>query len=426
MTPSTWLIDRLVPGGDGFTRTEDGRVGFATGALPGDRVRPTKVEEKKGFVRALEWELVEPSADRRAAPCPIADQCGGCDWMALDRRAQLSAKVSVVREALTRTGGFRDLPQELPMVEAGSDLGYRRRLRLHIDQSGRLGLFARASHHLVEVETCLVSAPEINDAIAIVREASRKHPGVLGAFSDVELRAAPGEPRVACHFYPRGDVNEGARQVLAELGTQLMVSVAKEGDGEPQNWPLSCGITLSVPPGVFTQVNWQVNDALIDAVVTGAKKRDIKTFCDLYAGAGNFTLPLLKGGLVGVGVERNPAAVRAAKRTAESSGLDADAIQTGDAARRANAFARARRRFDLVLLDPPRAGASEALRHVRALRPWFIAMCSCDPPTMARDLAKLRGLGYQLDEVIGFDMFPQTHHVETLAWMSATDHPSAP
>ncbi len=435
--PTTWLIERLVPGGEGFTRTADGRVAFAPGAFPGDRIQPTKLEEKKSFVRALEWKLVEPGPNRVSAPCAVADRCGGCDWMFLERKAQVAAKADLLRDALTRVGGLRDLPRDIPIVEAGPDLGYRRRLRLHIDASGRFGLFARGSHSLVEIEQCPVSADEINRTVTRLRETSRNHPGAFAAFSDVEVRAAPSVDRVSCRFFPRDlslpsddhrprvELGDVAEAVLAELSEHVDVSVAKHSPGQPQNWPLSCGVTLSVPPGVFVQVNWHVNEALVDAVVQGAKKREVKTFCDLYAGAGNFTLPLLAGGLSGVGIERNSAAVDAAKRTARLAGLDQNAISGGDVARRVHALARARRRFDLVVIDPPRAGAATVAKQVRELKPSFIAMCSCDPPTLARDLARLGKAGYRLDEIIGFDMFPHTHHVEALAWLSAGDSPPA-
>src|SRR5262245_47628249 len=108
-----WEINRIVPGGDGFAELSDGRFGFASGALPGDRIRVREISDHKSWRRAESWELARPGPDRIEAPCPIAHQCGGCDLMQLGRNAELAAKAALVREALVRTGRFFDLPERL-------------------------------------------------------------------------------------------------------------------------------------------------------------------------------------------------------------------------------------------------------------------------------------------------------------------------
>jgi 23S rRNA (uracil1939-C5)-methyltransferase len=206
------------------------------------------------------------------------------------------------------------------------------------------------------------------------------------------------------------------------------VSVA--GDDEPgavaQTFLLPEGVELRALPGVFTQVNWPVNVAIVEAVVRGARERRVERFLDAYAGAGNFSLPLLAAGMRGVSVERDARAVACARAAAKRHGLEDADFVVEDAARALADLARKRERFDLVLLDPPRKGARDTLASVVKLAPPAIAMCSCDPVTLARDLATLAHAGYHLQGVRGFDMFPQTHHLEALAWMTRSSEPALP
>jgi len=412
-----WAIEKIVPGGDGMSRLSDGRVAFASGTLPGDVIRPVAVEAKKGHVRAKAWTLVSASAERVTPPCPVVEACGGCDWMAMSRRAQVDQKAALLREALERTGGFSDAPVSISPV--GSELRYRSRVRFHVDGGGRIGFYARGSHELVEIPGCLVCRPEIERALALLRKVP-KH--ALAAFSEIDVRVPEDSPAVAVHLMARfpGGAGPATSVIAATLGSECSVSVEGEREPEPlvQRHPLPFGTYLLAGGGVFTQVNWPVNVALVTAVVEGAKARGVSRFLDAYAGAGNFTLPLLAAALTGVSVERDGRAVELAERAAREQGLEEGGFVAGDAARVLPSLVQRRERFDLVLLDPPRSGARHVLADVLALSPRTIACCSCDPVTLARDLRTLAAGGYLLDEVCGFDMFPSTHHLETLAWMS--------
>jgi 23S rRNA (uracil1939-C5)-methyltransferase len=417
----------MVPGGDGFARLGDGRVGFASGALPGDVIHPIEIDDRRSYVRALTWELVESGPERVSAPCPVADTCGGCDWMHLSREAQLRAKAGVLREALSRTGGFRELPESLPVVSAGPDLHYRGRLRVHVDDAGRIGLFARRSHQLIEVPGCPVSLPAVEQALPALREAAARHPGALSALSAIEIRTAPSGPPLALELVPRDGHQTLPASTAAfrdELAEKFAVGVEREPQarhapepGDEQRWPLPGGVELSAPLEAFTQVNWSVNNEMVRAVLDGARERNLASFCDLYCGAGNFALPLLSAGLTGIGIDREQAGIEAARRSARSAGLPDSGFLPGDVAHRVRSLVRKRRRFDLVLLDPPRSGARDVLPAVADLAPRYVAVCSCDPVTLARDLRALARSGYELESVTGFDMFPHTHHVEALAWM---------
>lgn len=415
--PEEWKIQRLVPGGDGMARLEDGRIAFAAGTFPGDRIRVHTLKKQKSFVRAERWELLEASADRVEPPCRIADRCGGCDWMRLSRPAQLAGKSAILGDALGRIGRFRDL-SEVPVIEAGKDLGYRTRLRLHVDASARVGLYAKKTHSVVALETCPVSHRDIDHAIDVLQRLAEKHRQGMIAFREIEVRVAPGGPSVALWMIPHENHREHSEALLRELRKHFPVSVAGDTGGvADQRWPLPDDIELFAPPGAFTQVNWSVNLALVQAVLDGARERSAKSFLDLFCGAGNFALPLLKAGLEGLGVDRVGAGIRAARRAAAHFGLNEHAFVDADVTEELDRLVTAEQRFDLVVLDPPRSGAREIAARLAALAPRHLAMCSCDPPTFARDLRALVDVGFTLESVTGFDMFPHTHHVEALAWL---------
>lgn len=415
---AAWRIEKLVPGGEGFARLPDGRAGFAGGVAPGDLIEPTTVRPHKGYVRAEAFRLVEPSAVRVAPPCRIAARCGGCDWMHLDLGAQREHKRTLVLEALRRTGGFKAV-SDVELVTAGPDLGYRRRLRMHADDTGRIGFYAPRSHDLVEVTQCLVADDAVNRALAALREVLARRPDTRGTIEAVEIRSAPDEPRVAVSLFPRRGIDGAVLHALAEaLSAHASVSIAgSASERAVQHLPLGDRLSLHAPPGVFTQVNWHVNRRVIADVVDETRRRGAMRALDLFAGAGNFTLPLAEAKIAVLGVEQDPRAVRAARMGADAAGLRVR-FRHADATREARSLVRSGERFDLIVLDPPRTGAGDAIDDLAALAQRSIVYVSCDPVTLARDLRRLGGHGFALDTVRAYDMFPHTHHAETVAWMS--------
>ena len=352
-------IERLVAGGDGLAHLDDGRVVFVPGAFPGDLVTLEGGRGKKRWARADRWSLVEPSPDRVEPPCRWADRCGGCDWMGLDVAAQRRAKAAIVAEALRRTGRLQGVPETIEVVSAGPELGWRTRLRLHV-VGGRVGFFARGSHDIVPVDRCVVADPRVVDEM-------------------VKVAADP----------PDSD----------------LVTIQVDRDGT----------TVYTGPAPFSQANPWVNERLVADVVSEASACGSR-FLELYAGSGNFSLALARAGLSGVTVESHGAAVKEARASAAVAGLDSVLdIRVADAA-----AVPAVAGVDVVVLDPPRAGARDALEGIVRLDARHIGYVSCDPVTLARDLSMLQGEGYRLRSVLAYDMFPHTHHVETVAWMERT------
>ena len=420
MTREVWHIEKLVPGGAGMARRSDGSVGFAKGALPGERIAVERSTRKKGYAQALAYEVLEASSERVTPDCPNFASCGGCDWLHLAYDAQVSHKASLLRDALTRTGGFRELP-EVRVTPSPRPNGYRSRVRVHIDERGRFGFFAAESHRLVEIEHCPAALPELNRALATFAEVARRFPKLLALFEQVELRVAPQAPSAALRFSPRGDARTSATEaepLLRALRSEFSLAVAGLEPDFVQRWPLSASLELDVPPDAFVQVNWDVNLLIVAEIVEGARRRQVRRFLDLYAGAGNFTLALAAAGFSGVSVEGHQSAALSARRSLEARGFANVEVRADDVRAVLPTLGTAVEPFDLVVLDPPRAGAAEILTSLVELAPRAIAYCSCDPVTLARDLRTLVARGYTLEAVSGFDMFPGTHHLEALAWLS--------
>lgn len=415
-TQNHWQIAKLVPGGAGFLRLDNGQSAFAPGALPGERIEVELVADHGGYVRATSWRLLEASPDRVEPACPVQSQCGGCDWMTLSYPAQLAAKVELLRDALTRTGRFTLLP-EIAFVASERALAYRSRIRLHVSQ-GRLGFFAAETNELVEIPGCSVADPELDAALQVLRSITARHPHELAAFAELELRVAPAGPRLALRLVPAATSNARSTRLISALEVAFSVTVGERalGTEHDQRFPLPGGVELHAPSGAFTQVNWPLNQRLVQALLDGAARRSVTSFCDLYCGAGNFSLPLALSGARGVGIEGSQPAVAAADLAARERGLTVRFI-SGDV-RSAYAGLHEAEHFDLVVLDPPRSGARDILPELIRRAPQHVAYCACDPVTLARDLRMLSEAGYALEELTGFDMFPQTHHFETLAWLT--------
>lgn len=410
-------VEKLVPGGDGFLRRPDAEPLLVPGALPGDVVVVLREERKAGVDRALAWELAAPSPDRVEPVCEVYSECGGCDLMALGSEAQARAKLGLFQDALERVGRLE--PDRLPasLTRAGPELGYRNRLRLQITPNGHVGFFRKHSHELVEPRRCHVAEPEIDQALATLRKLARGAPGALAQFGFVEIRRS--DAGTSFYFSLREGtawVPVEAQALLRKLRRDHAVATSADSDAALERFQLDDKVYSYAAPGAFSQVNWAVNRVLVSRVVELAERCGAREFLDLYCGSGNFSLPLMAAGVAGIGVEANRAAVAAASRAAREQGLSGRFV-VDDAVRYASAREREAKRFDLVLVDPPRAGVKAGLGAMARIAGRALCVVGCDPVTFARDLRGFLDAGFDLRHLEGFDMFPQTHHLEALAWL---------
>jgi tRNA/tmRNA/rRNA uracil-C5-methylase (TrmA/RlmC/RlmD family) len=395
-------VGPVAHGGHCVARHE-GRVVFVRHALPGERVVVRVTEDRHpGFCRADAVEVLEASPDRVVRPCPYSGPglCGGCDWQHVAPAAQRELKAAVVREQLARLAGLPDVDltvEELP----GGPLRWRSRARFAVDRSGAAGLRRHRSHDVVVLDDCPITVE--SGARAVL---GQRWPGAGAVDVSVDSTGAVtttrldrrGHPTSSRVVRPGGDLPEAP-------------SARAERHAGGRDW--------EVEGTGFWQVHPAAADALVDAVAGLAEVRAGETVLDLYAGVGLFGGALAPAagpdGRV-VCVESDEAACAAAD--ANLAGLPQAEVWQGevDAEGLGELLAGLGGAPDVVVLDPPRAGAGPAVsRLLAATGARAVVYVACDPAALARDVAAFAGAGYRLAAVRGFDAFPMTAHVECVA-----------
>ena len=378
-------IERLLPGGVGLAHAE-GLTLFVSLAAPGDVVR-VKIDRLQGAVGfASIVEVLKPSAVRVEPPCPYFGRCGGCDFQQLTYEAQLQTKVEMIRDCLHRIAKLE--VGDIPITPSVNEWHYRSRATWQLDSDARLlGYFERGTNRICDVEYCAVLAPQLQQTL----EKIRTYVAAKTSRQPRHIDAVLG--------------NEGLSVSPAIAGFTARVISRRIAD---ENYYFSAD--------TFFQINHEMLESLIDAAmgdVTGQKA------IDLYCGVGLFTLPMARRFARVTGVEANARAAEFARRNVAAAKLENIEIANlgvADWLKHSRSF----EVLEFLLLDPPRVGCENAvIAGILAMRPRRIAYVSCDPATLARDLKKLVAENYTLDSVAAFDMFPQTHHVETVARLTA-------
>lgn len=373
--------------------------------------------------------ITGPGPDRRTPPCPYWEICGNCQLMQLSYAAQLEAKHGLVAEALRRVDRLDARPA--PVQASVPETGTRRRttVRASFGPGGlRMGLSRHGSRDLVDLPTCLILHPQLNAALETVRAAVTAYLG--GTSGEFELDAVCDlDSRVGLVFHVARALFDGfaaACHALVEAGIEAVRLVDEHDrtlleEGDPRQFvlrrtaapggPLETRFSLQS----FTQLNFEQNEALVACVQAAAQEVGARRILDLYAGIGNYSLPLAPQALEVVAVESSMSSVADARDNAVRLGLANVRSLRGATGRVVRELIRRRERFDFVVLNPTRAGADGVVEHLARLGPRRICYVSCSPPTLARDLAVLARDGYRVTAIQPFDMFPQTYHVETVA-----------
>jgi 23S rRNA (uracil1939-C5)-methyltransferase len=407
-------ITGLTNGPDGIARHE-GRVVFVSGVAPGDVVRARIVEEHPSFARARVVHHCARGGAHRVPRCAWVEACGGCPWQQVVYPTQLAAKAASVHETLARIGGVVGA-RELPIHAAPDEWRYRHRVRLHVGGRGTLGYRRPRSHQVVEIGDCVIADATITATLPIVRELVRR---LATRVRSVEL-LANGDGRVVVSAVATGPfaAADDARltALLAEhvsiAGVQLATAEWQRARGDLRLVvrPDQAGTTIVQRPGTFSQVNPAANRLLVETVL--AMATPARRVLDLFCGTGNLSLPLAHAGAEVTGVDANPAAIADARTSAAAAGLTATRFEDVPALRFLGRQGLAG--AELVVLDPPRTGAAAEVAQLARLRPRRILYVSCDPATLARDVAVLAANRYIVDRVQALDLFPQTPHVETV------------
>lgn len=385
-------IERIVPGGLGLGYG-GGRTLFVAQAAPGDVLR-VKLERDQGRVaHASIVEVVSPGPDRITPPFPRLAECGA-DFQHLTYEAQLAAKQAMIADCMRRIAGI-DLLAPVPIAPSAEQWHYRTRAEWRHDPAADvLGYVRHGSHQVVDLPEDPFVLPQLNEVYLGLRQ--RLQDGELPAWA-TEIRGAAGDAGVS---------------LAPPLDGQPPAPVSLDVAGEHYAFDADC----------FFQVNPGVLDVLVAEALKyapppgGLLSPATRKAIDLYCGVGLFTLPLARRFELVIGVEGQPRAAEFAARNAADAGLDNVRIEAGSVERWLEGGYRSHGRTPFVLLDPPRTGVpGPAMRGLLRLRPQRIAYVSCDPATLARDVKKLLGAGYELIDLAAIDMFPQTHHVEAVA-----------
>ncbi len=416
-------VGPVAHGGHCIARTADGRVLFVRHTLPGEKViaKVTEGETDSRYLRADAITVLDASKDRVEAPCPYAGpgKCGGCDWQHAKPGAQRRLKGEVVAEQLKRLAGLTPeeagwdgtvMPAEGDKLPAGQVPQWRTRVQFAIDEDGNAGLRKHRSHDIELIDHCMIAAPGVSE-LGVEKQDWPQ-------MATVEAIAATGSQDRQVVLTPR----PGGRLPLVELDKPVSVLRVEEKDGgvhrvhgRPFVRERADGRTYRVGMGGFWQVHPQAADTLIKAVMQGLMPRKGEMALDLYCGVGIFAGALAERlGETGavLGIESTKRAVEDARHNLadfprvriEQGKVEQILPKTGIT------------ECDLVVLDPPRAGAGkQTVRHITGLSARRIAYVACDPAALARDLGYFKENGYKVRTLRVFDLFPMTHHVECVA-----------
>lgn len=402
-TSVTAKVEGFTHGGEGVARV-DGKAVFVPGALPGETVQLRVVESKPRWARAELVAVDEPAPGRVTPPCPVAETCGGCDLQHASPELQRELKTRVVREQLQRLGRVPE-PPVAACLAVGPDLGYRTHAQLHAGRDGRLGYHRAGSHDVVAVEHCPILAPATQEVRTAVGDATGAAHVAVRASDRTGAAAAALTPGPGPLELPGGDLDV----VLVQPNGK---SVAMRGDGILTE--RVGDLELRYDTSSFFQVSPEGAEALVAEVLRQAGAVDGALVWDLYAGVGLLSLPLAAAGAEVVAVEGHAPATDWCRDNAERAGLDVTVVTSP-----VDRFVRDAPRDDhpeVVVLDPPRVGAGAAvLDPLVRLDPVAIVYVACDVAALARDTRMLTEAGYRLTAVQPLDLFPMTHHVETVA-----------
>ncbi len=381
-------VEKLVYGGDGLSR-KDGQVILTPFVLADERVEAEVEEQKQGVARGKLMSVTDPSPRRVQPGCPYFGVCGGCHYQHASYEGQLEAKRGILLETLQRVGKLTDLP-EIATI-AGEPWGYRNRVQFHIE-NGKLGYRERGSRKLCAIEKCPISSPKINECIVALNAMlkDRRWPKFIRSLEvftnewEVQINILEYDQPVAKRFF----------DWCAEMIPGVVTGAVDYGE-------------YRVSHGSFFQINRYLAEEMVQWVV---KDRTGDTALDLYAGVGLFSLPLSENFGSVTAVESGTGAIRDLAFNAEraeiqistcAGNVDEYLLQLEDTP-------------DFVLADPPRTGlgktVSSRLNEIGAER---MVIVSCDPATLARDLAALTN--YRIESLTLIDLFPQTFHIETIA-----------
>ena len=425
--------------GQGIAHIEGCAV-FIPNAIAGEKLRVRIEVAKKNWAAGKIVEIIEKSPHRVNRECPVAKLCGGCDFWHMDYEEESRLKAERVRSCLNRMGG--EALEEVPILAAPTCYGYRNKAQYPVSvQKGRAfaGFFRAGTHDVVENKRCLILPQEtdtVKDAVmdyvnqfrvSVYDEASHK-----GLLRHIYVRRGVVSGQVLVCLVVNGDRLPRAEELLKRLKkipgfTTLVLSVnTKKGNavlgdkfitlhGPGYIEDTLCGLTFRLSPRSFYQVNHHQAQRLYEAAITQAEITKDDLVLDLYCGVGTITLAMASAAGKVMGVEVIPQAVEDAKDNAKRNGIENAEFFCGDAGQAALELEKQGIRPDVITVDPPRKGLNaDTIEALHRMAPRRIVYISCDPATLARDVALLKERGYRVKNALAADLFPRCAHVESV------------
>ena len=381
-------IEKVAHGGHFIARYE-GAVIFVRHAIPGEIVEVVITGIEKSFARADVVAVIEASPSRITPACKFSGTCGGCDFQHIEVSRQRQLKADVIAEQFAR---IAKMEINIDVEVVSSPLHWRTRYAASTSQRGEIGYKGARSNQVIPISTCPVLIPEI-DFPTLPHEK-------IGSNKRVEVSmGTTGERSISIEAQRDSRTSARSQSQLLEGAKELVYEVA--------------GNTYSVSQSSFWQSNINAPEVLVDAVLDYAELQEGDHLLDLYGGVGLFALAAIDSvgatGRIDI-VEGSSSATSDARRNCQSH--KNIFVHTGDVAREMDKFSTA----DVVILDPPRTGAGkDVVASLAELAPRRIVYVACDPAALARDTSYLREVGYHLEAMRAFDLFPMTHHIECIA-----------
>lgn len=373
-------IEKIVPNGYGIAFTE-GMTVFVALAAQGDKLR-IRIREKKGKIAFAEIvEVIESSVDRVTPPCEYFGKCGGCDFQQMSYQAQLNAKIGIIEDCLKRIGKI-NYDCEIKIIGSPQEFGYRSRAQWHADtRNQRIGYFRRFSNQIIDVENCPILDEKLQETLSSLRQ-NLNWSEFWAEFAEIET-ATNGE-KVSIYS---NEIIEPTEKISFEiLGNRYYYNAES-----------------------FFQGNLSLIETLIKTATDDVQGENA---LDLYCGVGLFSLPLARKFGKVIGIEANEKAIDFAIENAELARLLNVEFYSENVGEWLTE--NSTQTVDFILLDPPRSGTEKTtIEQILKLNPKQISYVSCDPATLARDLRILTDV-YSIESITALDLFPQTHHVETV------------
>lgn len=385
--------------GRGITKL-DNKICFVDKALPLEECEIEIISEKKKFIEAKNIKTIQESKYRILPICPYYDICGGCHLMHYDRQSELIYKEEKVYDLMKKIGKLANV--RIKDIAYGNELFYRNKITLHVEKN-KLGLYTEKTHHIVEIDECLLASPIINDIIKRIKDYLLKNKTDL---KEITIKTSSLKETM---LVLKGSIDkENFIKAFSDITSIYLndkLIYGKNAIEEKIN-----DLTFLIYPNSFFQVNYEMMHYMYNKVISFYKDNKNLTVLDLYCGTGTIGMLIANYCKKVIGVEVNEDAITSANKCKEINAISNIEFYLGKVEDKIVDFSK----IDSIIVDPPRSGLDKnTIVNILKINPQSIIYISCDPATLARDLNSLKD-NYNIKEIQPVDMFPNTYHVENV------------